>query len=477
MPSGDESTSGEPQSLGAFRIIARLGATGNSAVYVGERMEGFSQRVAIKLLPEVTLISNEELDREQRVLASLEHPNIVRLLDKGTSERGRGYLVMEYITGDAIDRYCDEKRLTIAERAALLIKVMAAVSHAHHHLVVHADLKPSNILVDAQGEPKLLDFGISSLLTESATPNLSFYTPDFASPEQRRNEALTVATDVYSLGVLAFLLFAGCLPFCDDSAVNDGDSDVPLASARLREANGDQRKSFAERRSTRYRPLVRALQGDLDAILSKAMHPDISQRYLTVEAFKSDLVSYLAGSPVSARPATLIDRALKWMRRHKVIAISVTALTAIVLLSAIGTAVQTERAARQRSAAQTRLHELVRLTGVLDGELYDSTNPLQHAEATRDSLIKNVADTLDKLAGDNGDDPELSLQLAQQYEKLARLQLAQNPADRARGSKALADVDKGIALLNHNSSFTSKDSNAQRTLVELKDLKQSIPHP
>jgi hypothetical protein len=160
-----------------------------------------------------------------------------------------------------------------------------------------------------------------------------------------------------------------------------------------------------------------------------------------------------------------------------VIAISVTALTAIVLLSAIGTAVQTERAARQRSAAQTRLHELVRLTGVLDGELYDSTNPLQHAEATRDSLIKNVADTLDKLAGDNGDDPELSLQLAQQYEKLARLQLAQNPADRARGSKALADVDKGIALLNHNSSFTSKDSNAQRTLVELKDLKQSIPHP
>jgi len=477
MPLGNESTEGEPTSLGVFRIIARLGAGGNSTVYLGERMEGFIQRVAIKLLPAVTLVSDDEVEREQRLLSSLEHPNIVRLLDNGFSEQGRRYLVMEYVAGKPIDEDCDGRRLTIAERAALLVKVMAAVSHAHHHLVVHADLKPSNILVDAEGEPKLLDFGISSLLIERTSaqkPEMSFYTPAFASPEQRRNEPLTVATDVYSLGILAFLLFVGSLPFSDGSGASEGEADAQSASLRLRKANGDQRRSIAERRSTGYRALVRGLGGDLGAILLKAMQPEISQRYLTVEAFKDDLESYLKDRPVSARPATIGDRALKWMRRHKLIALSAAALSATILLCAIGVTVQAQRAARQRSMAQTRLHELVRLTGVLDGELYDSVNPLQHAEAARDSLITSVAETLDKLAGDNGDDRELSLQLAQQYEKLARLQLAQNPTDHANRSKALVDVDKGVALLNRNSP---SKFGAERTLVELMDLKRSILHP
>jgi hypothetical protein len=156
---------------------------------------------------------------------------------------------------------------------------------------------------------------------------------------------------------------------------------------------------------------------------------------------------------------------------------SAAALSATILLSAIGVAVQAQRAARERSMAQSRLHELVRLTGVLDGELYDSVNPLQHAEAARDSLINNVAETLDKLAGDNGDDRELSLQLAQQYEKLARLELAQNPNSQATRTKALAEIDKGITLLNRNAAPASKNSDVQRTLVELMDVERSIARP
>jgi hypothetical protein len=474
MIAGTDIAGGEPRMLGPFRIVATLGTGASSTVYLGERVEGFAQRVAIKLLHPVIEAASEE--REQQLLSSLEDANIVRLLDQGTSSSGQRYLVMEYVAGQPIDQHCDLHRLTIAQRGALLVKAMAGVSYAHRHLIVHADLKPANILVTEEGEAKLLDFGISSLLAEAASRSstaMTFYTPDFASPEQRRNEPVTVATDIYALGVLAFLIFTGSLPFAGDSSLSDDKEAVPTASSVLKKMSGEERKRIAESRSMNIASLTHSIQGDLDAVLQKALALDPAQRYPTVDAFRSDLISYLAGKPVTARAATAQERARKWMRRHRWLAASAAALAAIVLASTIGVVVQAQRAAKQRSMAQSRLHDLVRLTGVLDGELYESVTPLQHSDAARDSLIRNVEATLDKLASGNTGDPELSVQLAQQYAKLARLQLAENPADKTLRSRALADIDMGIGVLNHDSAEAT-GNDAQRTLADLKALKQSI---
>jgi eukaryotic-like serine/threonine-protein kinase len=441
-----------PSFVGPFRIVRALGGGGMGEVYLGERVELFSQRVAIKFLHSTG--SAEDVSgaamREEAVLVSLDHSNIVRLLDRGVSGQGVPYIVMEYVEGVAIDVFCDERRLSVRDRIRLLMQVMDAVAYAHRHLVVHSDLKPANILVTSSGEAKLLDFGVATLLKNAGErftePVISSsYTPTFASPEQLDGGRVTVCSDIYSLGVIAQLLLTGISP-------------VP-----------PQRLSPSL--------LKRTVSDDLDAIVTKAMQLEPEDRYASVDAFRADLQRYLDGRPVMARVANSAERMGKWVRRHRLVAAMSVIFLCAVVLSSVGVVWQTAQAARQRRIAQSRLHDLVRLTGTLEGDLYDSVDPLAHSEGAKSSLLQGASETLDALAADDSKDAVLSLELAQQYGKLARLELAQqnhSRANHAMRSRALKDVAKGVALLRTISTSDRAYVAAQRQMAELMTLQQAI---
>lgn len=296
--------------LGAYRVVRRIGEGGMGTVYLAERDDAtFTRRVAIKVLRQGTESASamQRLERERQILADLDHPGIARLLDGGTTAAGLPYVVMEYVDGEPIDRACRRLELGPTERVGLMLSVCEAVTAAHRQLVVHRDLKPSNILIDTEGQTKLLDFGIAKLLennelgapleaTESWDRRL---TPSYASPEQLRGERITVATDVYLLGVVLYNLLAGEPPYRFE-----GESLIDI-----------------ERRVTTQMPkppsaLAPGLDGDLDAIVLKALRSDPADRYGSVEAMAEDLRRYRAGLPVMAQQGTFRYLAGKFLQRH-----------------------------------------------------------------------------------------------------------------------------------------------------------------
>ena len=466
MPSVSLDQHAPPSMIGPFRIIRQLGRGGSSTVYLGERVDSFAQRVAIKLLYENQ--STAVLDSEHRLLSSLDHTHIVRLLDQGIAEGGRRYLVMEFVDGMPVDRYCDAHQLTISARIQLLMKVMRGLDYAHRRMIIHADLKPSNILVDAQGEPKLLDFGIaSSLGTTSADRDVetSQFTPTYASPEQKLGRSLGVASDVYSLGVVVAVLLAGIAP--------DGGPDRTL-SRHLKRLNGSQLQGLADARSTNKSALIKTMAGDLDAVLGKALQAAPEERYVTVAAFKDDLKNYLEGRPVLASPATASVRLQKWVWRHWLVASLSAALLIALGLSAAGVAVQTSRAAHQRRVARTQLQDLVRLTGELDGELFDSVRTLAASDAAKKTLLLGAAKTLDRLAADDAGDPEVAVGVARQYQRLAQswLSVSDSPGDSIR--HAAMDVDRAMSVLDKLPERSRTSTAVQRQRSELLALKSSL---
>ncbi len=414
-----------PESIGPFRIVRVLGYGAMGVVYLGERIEMFSQRVAIKLLrPQVSLLSGEDpLLHEQFILTSLDHPAIVRLLDSGVLANGARYLCMEYVDGLQLEQYCGERRPTQEQALTLLIQILDAVDYAHRHLVLHGDLKPENILVMANGHAKLLDFGVAALLQVSGqAAESSFHTPAFASPEQRAGGRLTAAGDIYSLGVIARLMLTG----------KTGTED-----------SGSNR--------------------DLLAILGKATRPEGDRRYCTVREFADDLRALLAHRPIAARRGNRTYVLGRWIRRHRTAA-AMAGLVAIILTgSVIGVSIQTARAAHQRRVAEERLYDLVRLTGSLEGELYDSVHPLAQGEGARTSLLQAAAKSLDRLASQEGGDPAMAIELAHQYRRLALLERSNGGMDSAAGM----DLAKGRALVRAVPSSSSRYPAAQAEMAEL----------
>jgi serine/threonine protein kinase len=455
-----------PVSLGHFRVVRELGVGGSSRVYLCERIGSFSQRVAIKILH--GLHSTSGVETEHRALSSLEHENIVRLLDQRLSDAGQHYLVMEYVDGLPIDQFCDANRLSIPARIRLLIEVMAGVGYAHRHMIVHADLKPSNILVNSQGEPKLLDFGIAAMLgcqamdTDVEHPG---FTPAYASPEQMLGGSLSVASDVYSLGVVATVLLAGITPV-DETGM------TPLE--RLRRLEGNQLGSLADARSMSKSALLRTLAGDLEAILENALQTIPENRYGTVAAFCDDLKNYLDGRPIAATPATIYIRVFKWVRRHSLVASLSAALLISISLSVAGVTVQTARAAAQRRVTQTQLQDLVRLTGELDGELFDSARPLAASDAARKTLLQGATKTLDQLTADDSGDPEVAIGVAQQYERLAQSWLSLGEAGDYSVGQASTDVDHAISLLENLPESSRTSAAVKQQWSELIDLKNKL---
>lgn len=332
-----EPSSALPQKIGGYTVIRQLGQGGMGVVYLAERtLDGFSQTVAIKVLKQGldTEAVTRRFRQERAVLAALQHPNIARLIDGGTTSDGRPYFVMEYIEGQPITAYCDAQHCSIEERLAFFETVCDTVQFAHQNLVVHRDLKPSNILVADDGTVKLLDFGIAKMLEGhdvdlsliETVPAERLLTPAYASPEQLQGSMITTASDVYALGVLLYELLVGRRPFSQpyrevlEQVVLQRDVVRPskAVTSIIREEETETKSTWLlEARQTNYERLRRRLRGDLDVICLKALSQEVERRYGTAGSLGDDIRRHLAGMPVEAQPDSLKYRSQKFIRRHR----------------------------------------------------------------------------------------------------------------------------------------------------------------
>jgi len=343
--------------IGPYRLTRLVGRGGMGAVYQSVRDdEQFQQQVALKLIKRGmdSDFVRERFMRERQILASLDHPNIARLFDGGTTADGLPYFVMEFVDGEPITDYCRHHQLSLDQKLKLFRDVCSAVQHAHQKLAVHRDLKPSNILVTADGTPKLLDFGIAKLLAptpgeaETRTETVvCLMTPDYASPEQVRGGAITTATDVYALGVVLYELLTARRPY-------QFETHSPLEIERAICGTEAPRPSEAARQQTGApAKLARQLEGDLDNIVMMALRKEPERRYRSVEQFSEDLRRYLSGLPITARPDTFVYRAGKFVRRHRVAVVAAT----LMVLSLLGGIIATTYAARQARAERDRANQ------------------------------------------------------------------------------------------------------------------------
>ncbi|HTT19662.1 MAG TPA: protein kinase [Candidatus Sulfotelmatobacter sp.] len=436
--------------IGVYQILTEIGHGGMGEVYRALRADGqYEKAVAIKLVRggfDSGLLL-ERFRHERQILASLDHPNIARLLDGGTTEDGIPYLVMELIEGQRLDSYCDTNQLSITQRLHLFRQICSAVQYAHQRLVVHRDLKPGNVLVTSDGVPKLLDFGIAKLIDPdslSETTLVRPMTPEYASPEQIRGEAITTASDVYSLGVVLYQLLTGRSPYPGDTrsshqlakAVCETDPakpssvvlrPIPTASEdRVRLDTPDHLSGIREGSPAK---LQRRLAGDLDNIVLKAMRKEPHQRYTSVEQLAEDIRRHLEGLPVIAVKGSLAYRADKFIRRNRM-GITAGALLAITLLGGIAATIrqariarrQAEIAGRERARAEKRFSDVRELANSLIFEIHDSIQSLPGATPSRKLLLDRAVQYLDKLSSDSSGDINLQRELAWAYHRLATVQ-------------------------------------------------------
>jgi serine/threonine protein kinase/Flp pilus assembly protein TadD len=363
--------------IGPYRVLRTLGTGGMGEVYLAERADAqFEQQVAIKVVHggALAVAMHSRLKLERQILAQLDHPNIAHLLDGGALPDGSAYIVMEYVDGVAIDAFCDSNRLDINARLKLFQTVCGAAHYAHQNLIVHRDLKPSNILVTAAGVPKLLDFGIAKLLDDRQAArhtlavtqaDIRIMTPDHASPEQVRGQAITTSSDVYVLGVLLYKLLCGSGPFFISSVRLSEieraicERDPPLPSEMVSGSDSPEARALIEARSSTVSRLRRALQGDLDNIVLMAMRKEPERRYGSAEQLASDIQRYLDGKPVIARRDTVSYRTSKFVKRHWLPVSAAAAAILMIIAFSITTYVQSVRIAaeRDRVAQQRELAE------------------------------------------------------------------------------------------------------------------------
>lgn len=355
------------QRIGAYKLLQEIGNGGMGAVWLAHRAdEQYQKRVAIKLIKR-GMDTDEILQRfryERQILASLDHPNIARLLDGGTTTDGLPYFVMEHIEGPPIDKYCDAHKLTTLERLALFRTVCAAVQFAHQNLVVHRDLKPSNILVTEDGTVKLLDFGIAKILNPALFPSTVAptarherpMTPAYASPEQVRGETISTASDVYSLGVILYELLTGHRPYQITSAAPQeierivcGVEPERPSTLGMKDEGGGMNRKF---RLSSLLPHPSSLHNDLDNIALMALRKEPSRRYASVEQFSEDIRRYLTGLPILAREDTFGYRFSKFIARNKAAAVATSVIALLVVGFLITTLVQSARIRRERDRAE-----------------------------------------------------------------------------------------------------------------------------
>ncbi|MGE4071603.1 MAG: protein kinase [Lysobacterales bacterium] len=507
LPAPVPATDRSGEQIGPFRLRARLGRGGMGEVYRAERIDGdYAQSVAIKLLRR-GLDSEDVLARflqERRILARLEHPAIARLIDGGMGADGLPWIAMERVEGQPITHYAEAAGLALTPRLQLLIAVCEAVDYAHRRLIVHRDLKPSNVLVTADGSPRLLDFGIAKLLDDGegqahTSTGLRVMSPAYAAPEQLRGEPITVATDVYALGLLAYELLTGSLP------QQRGRASLAAIEAEIdREL---QRPSQVARRAGDSTLDLRLIDADLDTIVIKALAPEADRRYPSAAALAEDLKRYLDGRPISARPDTLSYRVSKFVSRHRG-GVLASVLTVLALVVGFGTSVwqariaqmQAQRAdieaaraneaaaraeleartAREMSARSKRVKEFLISVFMQEDQLRrDARGPLTMAQA--------FDDTLKRIDSELSDDPGLQSDLLDDFGEIVTargdLERAQSLFERAlaKAEQAHGEHDPAVAETLTNlgvlAAYRGRAADGQPYLLRALAITEAQPAP
>jgi serine/threonine-protein kinase len=419
------------QTIGSYRLISPLGQGGMGSVWLVQRNDGrFERRCALKFLNAALVgrSGEERFKREGTILGKLSHPNIAQLVDAGISPSGQPYLVLEYVEGEHIDLYCDQRELDVEARIGLFLEVLLAVSHAHANLIVHRDLKSSNVIVREDGRVKLLDFGIAKLLADQAGPAEATVltleggralTPLFAAPEQLTGTTITTATDVYALGVLLCVLLTGQHPSgsLPQSPVELVKAIVETESLHLSNlVMSAESQATAQKRGTTPEKLRRLLRGDLDTIVSKALKKNPQERYSSVTAFADDLRRFLRHETISARPDTIAYRASKFVRRNWG-AVALTTLAVLATLAGlVGTMTQARTARRERDFA---FRQLDRAASINDfNEFILSDISASGKPFTTKELLDRAEHTLERQEGASANRVELMASLGTQYTAL-----------------------------------------------------------
>ena len=469
------------QALGVWKITDVIGRGGMGVVYRAQRADDtFQREAAVKVISSgaVTKEAVGRFRRERETLASLDHPNIARVLDGGSTPLGEPYLVMELVDGVRVDDYCDAHKLSIGGRLRLFGSICRAVQFAHQNLIVHRDLKPDNILVTNDGTPKLLDFGIATLLSDVTTPGTTdenasstwLMTPEFASPEQMAGRSSGTATDVYSLGVLLHVLLTGERPYhlrertAERLRAELASSHLVHPSTRVRVDTAQGREHAAARRCTPG-SLSRRLSGDLGAIVCKALSRSLEKRYPSVDGLLDDLQRHEAHQPVAARSADLTYLGAKFLRRN---AATVAVTTALVVLTSAGVAGvlwQASIAADARARAERRFGEVRQLAHTFMFEVHDEIANLPGSTRARELLVRTGSEYLQRLSSEATGDSGLQRELASAFVKLGDAQGHPNAANLGDTAAARRSYDEAIRITGLVLRAIPDDLDASRTLA------------
>jgi non-specific serine/threonine protein kinase/serine/threonine-protein kinase len=470
------------QNFGPYRVIREIGRGGMGRVYLAERADReFLKRVAIKLIKRGMDTDSviRHFRNEREILASLDHANVGRLLDGGTSQDGLPYFVMEYIDGQPIDRFCDERKYSVTQRLQLFRKVCAAVAYAHQHLVIHRDIKPTNILVTADGDPKLLDFGIARLLragesdASGTMTGLHLMTPEYASPEQVLGLPTSTLTDVYSLGVVLYRLLTGGSPYTFRTgspqdiaeAICHREPKRPSTAARELQSSDAAPAGGGER-------VRKQLQGDLDNIVLMAMRKEPHRRYQSVQQFSEDIRRHLECLPVAARDDTVRYRLAKFTRRHRP---AVTAGAIAVLMMAFGIVatilearrarVHEQLARTEQAKAERRFNDVRKLAHSVLFDYHDAIKNLPGATPVRQMLVRDALQYVDNLASEAMGDRSLLRELASAYERVADVQGGSMEANLGNTAGAIESGKKALQIRASLLASDPKNNGLHRELA------------
>jgi eukaryotic-like serine/threonine-protein kinase len=442
-----------PETIGPYRVVKEIGRGGMGVVYLGDRADGqYRKQVAIKLItaahPDAQ--TGRRFERERQILAQLEHPGIARLLDGGNAAGGQPYFIMEYVDGLPLLEFCRRGALGVSQRLLLFLQIADAVGYAHRRLIVHRDLKPGNILVTAEGQAKLLDFGLGQMIGgqeagyEITQAGPAPMTPAYASPEQIRGESYTVAGDVYSLGVILFELLAGRRPYRATTTYLDlaraiCDEEAPPLADAVDAAAPDGAS------------LRRRLRGDLETIVAKALEKDAYRRYPTVDEFAADLRRFLDGRPVAARKPTWRYRAARLAARHRV----AVPAGALALLLIVGFAAFGWWEARR---SERRFDQVRGLAHAVMFELYDAIAPLPGSTAARALLARRALEYLEKLSQEAGSNGSPQREVALGYARIGEVEGDLSESNLGRVPASLESLRKADGILERLAAASPGDA-------------------
>lgn len=455
------------QKIGNYKILNEIGRGGMGVVFKAiHETEGVSHYAALKILKRGmdTEAMLRRFQNERKILASLEHPHIVRMLEAGMTDDNLPFYTMELIDGQSLDSYTKEKNPNLKQRLELFQQICAAISYAHGKLVIHRDLKPSNVLVTPDGTVKLLDFGIAKVISpdtmevQGTATQLGIMTPRYASPEQIRGETVSVASDVYSLGIILYELLTGTLPYQTASEspmeiariVCEVEPQKPSETNIRTDRNGKEETIESQPRAYS----LSQLRGDLDTIILKSLQKESFLRYVSVEQLSNDISRYLNGLPIIARPTTLRYRAEKFIKRNR-LAVGASAFIALALLIGAGLAVwqaiRAERqrilAEKQRALAEKNFNDVRELANKVVFRYHDEIAKLPGSTALREELVTDAVKYLDSLMQEDTVNVPLKLQIARTYRKVGDVQGKPYTLNLGKSDDALVSYQKSVEVL------------------------------